>query len=146
MRNPVLVVGRGDRAKSQLYVEALESLLCPDAHFSAGVERRGSRETFAHRLPGETRTAERCGREYAANRRLGVFATWIDQAQVRSQGRVVVLFDPAEKMPGERVEPVGVLERACLLDDEDRRARREQGIQLGRRQLGETFPFPLDRW
>ena len=83
MRNPVLVVGRGDRAKSQLCVEALESLLRPDAHFAAGVERCGSCEAFAHRLACETRAAERCGREYAANRRLGVFAAWIDQAQTR---------------------------------------------------------------
>src|SRR5207244_11983713 len=90
------------------------------------------------------RAAERCGREYAANRRLGVLAAWIDQAQVRSQGRVVFLFDPAEKMPGERVEAVGVLERACLLDYEDRCARREQRVQLGRLELGKALPFPRD--
>src|SRR5205085_1595941 len=146
VQDAVFLVGRARGAKPHRRIEALEPLLRRDAHGQAGIELGGSDEAEAHSLAAKALRTHRSDREHAPNRRLGALAARLDQSEISAQGACMIRSDPAQQMPGECVEAIGVLEVAALLDHEHGGACRQNGIDLARSELVELLPLPFHEW
>jgi hypothetical protein len=134
MRDAVLVVDIARARKAKLGVELFEVGLRADPDRT----RAGRRDAALHQLPTQAAAAEVRRRDHATDAELGKLHTRRDDAQVR-RDRVAALRPDVAR---HRIDTVGVLIHALLLDDEHALAQLHDRVQLADSQLRECAHVP----
>lgn len=137
--DPVFVVRIADWFKPEFAIESHQVHLCPDPNWLAGEQIHRVHDRLAHEKPSDPCAPHLGMRHHPSDRRFGEPYSGWHNARIGKQSS---MFVASQKMPGTRIDTVGVDVRTVLLHYKDTLPELQQIIQIVEPEFGVWIEVP----